>query len=53
MVQIEEIKFNTNQELHSKERYHIELLQAKLNKNIPTRTKLNIKNFIVKITQKK
>ena len=39
MVQIEEIKFNTRQELHMKERYYIEQLKAGLNKIIPTRTK--------------
>ena len=39
MVQIEEIKFNTRQELHMKERYYIEQLISGLNKIIPTRTK--------------
>jgi len=38
MVQIEEFKFNTRNELNSRERYWIEQLQATLNKNIPTRT---------------
>jgi len=38
MIQIEEFKFNTRNELNSRERYWIETLQAKLNKRIPTRT---------------
>ena len=38
MIQIEEFKFNTRNELNSRERYWIEQLQAKLNKSIPTRT---------------
>ena len=36
MIQIEEFKFNTRNELNSRERYWIEQLQAKLNKLIPT-----------------
>ena len=38
MVQIEEFKFNTRNELNGRERYWIEQLQATLNKVIPTRT---------------
>ena len=38
MVQIEEFKFNTRNELNARERYWIETLQATLNKKIPTRT---------------
>ena len=38
MIQIEEYKFNTRNELNARERHWIETLQAKLNKNIPTRT---------------
>lgn len=39
MVIIEKYKYNTKHELHSRERYWIEQLQAKLNKTIPTRTR--------------
>jgi len=39
MIQIEEFKFNTRNELNSRERYWIETLQAKLNKILPTRTR--------------
>ena len=38
MVQIEEFKHDTKQELHSRERYWLEELKATLNKVIPTRT---------------
>ena len=38
MIQIEEFKFNTRNELNSRERYWIEQLQATLNKLTPSRT---------------
>ena len=38
MIQIEEFKHDTKQELHTRERYWIEELKATLNKVIPTRT---------------
>ena len=38
MIQIEEYKFNTRNELNSRERHWIESLHSTLNKNIPTRT---------------
>lgn len=38
MVLLETVSYNTKYELHSRERYWIEELQAKLNKIIPTRT---------------
>ena len=38
MIQIEEFKHDTKQELHTIERYWIEELKATLNKVIPTRT---------------
>jgi hypothetical protein len=38
MVQIEEIKFENNRELHARERYWIETLHSKLNAYIPNRT---------------
>ena len=37
MIQIEEYKFNTRNELNARERYWIETLRATLNKVIPTR----------------
>ena len=39
MIQIEEYDFNTRNELNARERYWIETLQSKLNKQMPTRTK--------------
>ena len=39
MIQIEEVKHDTKQQLHTRERYWIEELKATLNKIIPTRTK--------------
>lgn len=39
MVQIEEFKHDTKQELHARERHWIEQLKATLNKVIPTRTR--------------
>lgn len=38
MIQVEEFKHDTKQELHARERYWIEELKASLNKFIPTRT---------------
>ena len=38
MVRIEEFKYDDKKELHARERYWIEQLQAKLNTHIPTRT---------------
>ena len=39
MVQIEEFKFNTRNELNARERFWIESLQATLNKLMPSRTR--------------
>lgn len=39
MIEIEKYKCNDINELHKRERYYIELLQATLNKVIPSRTK--------------
>jgi exonuclease VII large subunit len=38
MIQVEQYNFNTRNELHSKERYWVEQLQATLNSCIPART---------------
>ena len=38
MIQIEEVKHDTKQQLHTRERYWIEELKATLNRVIPTRT---------------
>ena len=39
MIPIEKYPCNGKEELEIRERYHIELLKSKLNKNIPTRTR--------------
>jgi hypothetical protein len=38
MVRLEEFKYNDKKDLHTRERYWIETLQASLNKQTPTRT---------------
>jgi hypothetical protein len=38
MIFIERVEYNNKFQLHSRERYYIEQLQATLNKHIPTRT---------------
>ena len=38
MVEIEKVKCNDSNELHTRERYYFDLLKANLNKNVPTRT---------------
>ena len=53
MIQIEEVKHDTKQQLHARERYWIEELKATLNRRIPTRTEAeyrqtNKKNIILK-----
>ena len=62
MIQLEEVKHDTKQQLHARERYWIEELKATLNKNIPTRTDaeyrqinkeiINIKNAKYRIDNK-
>jgi len=44
MIPIEKYPCNGKEELEIRERYHIELLKSKLNKNIPTRTKKQYRN---------
>jgi len=53
MIPIEVFPCNDKKELEVKERYHIELLKSKLNKNIPSRTKKEYyKNNKDKIAEK-
>ena len=40
MIQLEEVKHDTRQQLHARERYWIEELKATLNKVIPTQTEV-------------
>lgn len=38
IIQLEEVNYNTRSELHARERYFFELLNASLNKYVPNRT---------------
>jgi hypothetical protein len=45
MIQIEEFKYNERRQLHTRERYWLETLQASLNKVKPTRTKKELLQY--------